>query len=440
MGSRLNDKIPKSKRTFSFYLSDANNKSIFLKPCTTNEILLLINTMKASKASGPNGFSTSLIIQFSGALIDPLVSIINMSLSEGIFPNLLKEAHVCPTYKKGEVTKYENYRPISLLSNISKLFERVMYNRLEEFLKSSEVFYKYQFGFRKHYSTNHALISIVEKIRDALDKNMYTCGVFIDLEKAFDTVNHQILLSKLYHYGIRGIANKWLSSYLSGRSQSVKLNGITSSKMNVSCGVPQGSILGPLLFLVYVNDMNLAFKSSVIHHFADDTNLLYSDKSLKKIKTSVEKDLANLYDWLCANRLSLNPGKTEFIIFRPSRKKIDLRITLKLHHTKLFESSNIKYLGLILDNMLNWKPHISELSKKLGRVVGLLYKVRKLCSPSPVRSLYFSIFNSHLSYGLVVWGNASSKDIDKIKSLQRRAIRAVRTIPGFFDTEPIFLT
>ena len=177
---------------------------------------------------------------------------------------------------------------------------------------------------------------------------MYTCGVFIDLEKAFDKVNHQILLSKLYHYGIRGIANKWLSSYLSGRSQSVKRNGITSSKMNVSCGVPQGSILGPLLFLVYVNDMNLAVKSSVIHHFADDTNLLYSDKSLKKIKTSVEKDLANLYDWLCANRLSLNAGKTEFIIFRPSRKKIDLRITLKLHHTKLFESSKIKYLDLYL--------------------------------------------------------------------------------------------
>ena len=231
-----------------------------------------------------------------------------------------------------------------------------MYNRLEEFLKSSEVFYKYQFGFRKHYSTNHALISTVEKIHDALDKNMYTCGVFIDLEKAFDKVNHQILISKLYHYGIRGIANKWLSSYLSGHYQSVKLNGIISSKMNVSCGVPQGSTLGPLLFLVYVNDMNLAVKSSVIHHFADDTNLLYSDKSLKKIKTSVEKDLANLYDWLSANRLSLNARKTKFIIFKPSREKIDLRITLKLHHTKLFESSKIKYLGL--ENKLNWKPRI----------------------------------------------------------------------------------
>ena len=164
---------------------------------------------------------------------------------------------------------------------------------------------------------------------------MSTWGVFIDLEKAFDAVNHQILISKLYHYGIRGIANKWLSSYLSGHSQSVKLNGITSSKMNVSCGVPQGSILGPLLFLVYVNDMNLAVKSSVIHHFADDTNFLYSDKSLKKIKTSVEKDLANLYDWLCANRLSLNAGKPSLSYSGLPGKKIDLCITLKLHHTKL---------------------------------------------------------------------------------------------------------
>ena len=190
---------------------------------------------------------------------------------------------------------------------------------------------------------------------------MFTCGVFIDLEKAFDTVNHKILLSKLKHYGIRGIANKWFSSYLSNRHQSVSLNGASSSSLAVTCGVPQGSILGPLLFL------------------ADDTNLLYSHKSIDVLRKRLNKDLALLYNWLCANRLSLNAGKTEFIVFRPPSCKKFERVTLKLHHSKLFEFSKIKYLGIILDNKLNCKAHTIELAKKLSRAVGLLYKIRNFC-------------------------------------------------------------
>ena len=254
---------------------------------------------------------------------------------------------------------------------------------------------------------------------------MFTCRVFIDLEKAFDTVNHRILLSKLNHYGIRGVANKWFSSYLSNRYQRVSLNGIFSSRVPVTCGVPQGSILGPLLFLIYINDMNSAMKFSTTYHFADDTNLLYSHKSINILRKRLNKDLALLYDWLCANRLSLNAGKTEFIVFRPPTRKKGERVTLKLYHTKLFESSKIKYLGIVLDNKLNWKAHITELSKKLSRAVGLLYKVRNFCPLNVLRSLYFSIFNSHLSYGLVIWGNASCSYIDKIRSLQKRALKAI---------------
>ena len=254
---------------------------------------------------------------------------------------------------------------------------------------------------------------------------MFTCGVFIDLEKAFDTVNHQILLSKLNHYGIRGVANKWFSSYLSNRYQRVTINGESSQQLTISCGVPQGSILGPLLFLLYINDMNLAMQTSTMYHFADDTNLLYSCKSLKSLRKRLNKDLALLYDWLCANRLSLNAGKTEFIVFRPPRYRSSERVTLKLHHSKLFESSKIKYLGIILDNKLDWKGHITELSKKLSRAVGLLYKIRNLCPQPVLRSLYFSIFNSHMSYGLVLWHNANRIYINKIKSLQRRALKSI---------------
>ena len=348
-----------------------------------------------------------------------------MSFKEGAFPSLNKEASVCPIFKKGDRTKCENYRPISLLSNLSKLFEKVMYARIEDFLKSSDILYKYQFGFRKQHSTNHALLSIVEQIRTSLDKKMYTCGVFVDLEKAFDTVNHKILLSKLDHYGIRGVANSWFESYLSDRYQTVQLNGATSSRQPITCGVPQGSILGPLLFLIYINDMHLSVASSTVFHFADDTNLMCSGMTLKKLRRALNKDLALLYDWLCANRLSINTGKTEFIVFRPPRHNVDIRLTLKFHHTKLFESTKIKYLGLILDNKLSWKPHITELCKKLSRAVGMLYKIRTFCPTSVMRSLYFSLFNSHLSYGLVVWGNASKIDINKITSLQEKAIKAI---------------
>ena len=171
---------------------------------------------------------------------------------------------------------------------------------------------------------------------------MFTCGVFIDFEKAFDTVNHQILISKLNHYGIREVANKWFSSYLSNRYQMVSLNGVSSQRLPITCGVPQGPILGPLPFFLYINDIHLAVEQSTIYHYAGDTNLLYSCKSLKTLCKAINMDLQLLYEWLCANRLSLNTGKTGFIIFRPVRNKTKERLTLKLHHTKLFESSKIK--------------------------------------------------------------------------------------------------
>ena len=425
IGASVEAKIPNSEKHFSSFMGRVNDKSIFLQSCTPYEVLLIINNMKASKSCGPNSISTNLLIEFSNYLVQPLASIINLSLQQGLFPSLNKEADVCPIHKKNEKDKCENYRPISLLSNISKIFERIMYNRLDNFLDMSDILYKFQFGFRKNYSTNHALLSIVEQITAALDKKMFTCGVFIDLEKAFDTVNHQIILSKLHHYGIRGVANKWFSSYLLNRYQKVSINGVSSQRLPITCGVPQGSILGPLLFLLYINDMHFATENSKVYHFADDTNLLYSCKSFKILRKRVNKDLQCLYEWLCANRLSLNTGKTEFIVYRPGRCKNPERLTLKMHHTKLFESPKIKYLGMILDNKLNWKAHISELCKKLSRAVGLIYKIRNLCPISVLTSLYYSLFHSHLSYGLALWANANKSYIDKIRTLQKRALKAI---------------
>ena len=231
-------------------MNEPCDKSIFLRPCSSDELLSIIYGLDSSKANGPNSVPFFILKDFAPLLLEPLCVIINMSLREGVFPSLLKTANISPIFKKGDKLKCENYRPISLLSNISKIFERIMYNRVENFLLSTNQFYDLQFGFRKNYSTNHALISITEQIRESMDNRLFTCGVFIDLEKAFDTVNHNILLSKLVNFGIRGNANLWFRSYLSNRLQSVIINSIHSNKANVSCGVPQGSIFGPLLLMI----------------------------------------------------------------------------------------------------------------------------------------------------------------------------------------------
>ena len=213
----------------------------------------------------------------------------NFSFMTSVFSSLLKTSKLSPVFKKDSKLDYSNYRPISLLSNIDKILEKLMYKRLYIFLNNNNIIYN--FGFRQQYSTSHALINITENIRKALDDGNIGCGVFVDLQKAFDTVDHQILLAKLNHYGIRGVSNDWFKSYLSNRSQYVSINGYESGLVALNCGVPQGSVLGPLLFLLYINDLNQAIKFCKVHHFADDINLLCLSNSIKKLNKLVNADL-----------------------------------------------------------------------------------------------------------------------------------------------------
>ena len=251
----------------------------------------------------------------------PLSNIINLSFNKGIFPNLLKIANVIPIYKKDDKLDYNNYRPISLLSNISKIYEKCMHMRLTNFCRMNKLFFSHQFGFRNGYSTNYAFTSLTEMIRKALDEDKFDYGVFIDLQKAFDTVEHSILLSKLNHYGVRGASYQWFKSYLTGRQQYTTIAHQTSDLCNMNYGVLQDSVLGPLLFLLYIDDLNQAILHFKVHHFADDTNFLYASHSLKKLNKTINCDLSNLVQWLRKNKISLNVSKTELIIFRSSKKK-----------------------------------------------------------------------------------------------------------------------
>ena len=265
----------------------------------------------------------------------------------GVFPSVLKTAKVVPVFKKDSKLDYSNYRPISLLSNIEKILEKLMYKRLYTFLNNN-IIYNFQFGFRQQYSTSHALINITENIRKALDDGNIGCRVFVDLQKAFDTVDHQILLAKLSHYGIRGVSNDWFKSYLSNRSQYVSINGYDSGLAAINCGVPQGSVLGPLLFLLYINDLNQAIKFCKVHHFADDTNLLCLGNSIKKLNKLVNADLKRLVNWLNANKISLNVKKTEMVIFKSKQKKFEGDLKIKLSGKRLYPTESVKYLGVKL--------------------------------------------------------------------------------------------
>ena len=432
IGNKVEDKIPHPKSSFMTYLKNRVGNSMFITPVDDIEVFNMLKKIDKNKSSGPNSIPTNLLQEHAAAFTLPLKLALNQSFAEGKFPDLLKIAKVCPVFKKGERNIRENYRPISLLSNLSKVFERAMHLRLYNFLEEFHVFYDLQYGFRKKYSTDHALLSIVEEIRQNLDNGLFSCGVFVDLEKAFDTVNHKNLLAKLEHYGVRSIANDWFRSYLSNRSQKVDLGNNASSLKNVTCGVPQGSILGPLLFLIYINDMRHALKFSIVHHFADDTNLLYSHKNEKILRKNINQDLEFLFQWLCSNRLSLNVKKTEFIIFRPARTSLKNRVTLTLNGCKIFESTKVKYLGVILDSRLSWKHHIFELSKKLSRSVGMLFKMKNLrCDDKILLSLYYSLFQSHLGYGLVAWG--PSIYAKTLFLIQKRAIRALSGL-GYSDS------
>ena len=438
IGNKVEEKIPNTDTNYMSYLKNPNNKSIFLTPVDNKEILTMIKNLSSAKACGPNSIPTNILKTHASTLCEPLKNIINLSFCDGLFPDLLKFASVCPIFK-GSKEKCENYRPISLLSNLSKLFERAMHTRVYDFLESSNVFYNLQFGFRKKYSTNHALLSIVENIKQSLDNKTFACGVFIDLEKAFDTVNHNIILDKLKYYGIRGPAHQWFSSYLSSRKQKVNVEGVSSNFLDITCGVPQGSILGPLLFLLYINDMNKSVKHSCVYHFADDTNLLYKNKDPKKLRKNINSDLKDIFTWLCANRLSLNVSKTEFIVFKPPKKSLHQRITLKLNGKTLFESTKLKYLGLIMDDRLTWKHHISELRKKLSKSIGIIYKMKKLNSHRRIMlSLYNAIFQSHVNYGLSVWGCANDKYIESIRLSQKRVIRIISNADYTSPTSKLF--
>ena len=403
VGPNLASSIPKLNKKFDSFLS-GNYPILNEIPLTDDELNNAFSTLKPNKSPGFDDISPEVIKFVYGALVVPIRHIFGLSLKKGVFPDKLKIARITPIFKSGVKEHLSNYRPISVLSCFSKILERIMYNRLYSFLIENNILYDKQFGFQKEHSTEHAILHLTNQILQSFDQDKFAIGVFIDLSKAFDTVDHNILLKKLSFYGVRNNNLKWFRSYLFNRKQYISTDQGNTYMETVSCGIPQGSILGPLLFLIFVNDFSQATSLDPIM-FADDTNLFCSNNDISSLFKIVNKELVNINTWFQANKLSLNANKTKYVFFHKPRKKKKIPLNLpilKINETEIKREHALKFLGVMVDENLNWKSHIDLLLNKISKNVGILYKASKLLNFRCLKSIYFALIHSYIK-GLFIW-------------------------------------
>jgi hypothetical protein len=435
---RVSQNVPSANRDFSTYLPNHNVNSMFLDPIVPSDILDITKRFQPKTSSGADGNSTKLLMHTIDLVVDPITYIVNLTFQTGIFPNELKTAKVI--FKSGDPCLLNNYRPISLLSFFSKIFECVMYNKLMQFFNENDLFHKHQYGFRARHSTIDPILHLLNYCAEANNSSPaeLTLAIFCDLSKAFDTISHAILLSKLNIYGVCGLANDWIRSYLSGRSQYVDIESVKSSQQSIQCGVPQGSILGPLLFLISINDIHRSVNTNILS-FADDTTIVLSHFDPALLFREANTVLDTIFNWFCSNKLSLNAPKTQYIIIQRNNN-IDLsQYNLYVNGVCLSRISECKFLGITIDEALSWRPHISRLNSKISNALFAIKHVFMFFLPrDSLGILYFSLIHSHLTYGILAWGTANTNIIRKTGTIQKRAIRIINNSKYNSHSDPLF--
>jgi len=440
LGPNLASKITdKSNKNANCYLGSPNVNSIFVVPVTENEVFNIITGLKNKSSPGWDGIKTDVIKYVADIIVKPLMYVINLSLESGIVPDEIKIARVVPIYKSGNVKELTNYRPVSVLPCLSKLFERVVYNRLVEFIEKHSILSECQFGFRKKHSTEHCVTLLVDNICKAMDNGNNFVGIFLDLSKAFDTVNHKILLDKLEHYGIRGNTLQWIKHYLTNRKQFVEYNGYKSSLTDIVCGVPQGSILGPLLFLFYINDLPSVSNQLSSLMFADDTNMFTEHRDLEYLNNMINNELIKIVEWLAVNKLSLNVKKTHVMLFtkykaRCNEKALNIYIGGELIQTV----TKTVFLGIVIDDKLTWKEHITKLCNKISKGIGIIKKVRYKLQTKTLINLYYAFIYPYLIYCNTIWGNAAKVHMNQLLVLQKRVLRIMYNVKYRDSTKKLY--
>lgn len=443
IGAELANKIPKQHYNHLIQKIQTNNNPHFLKlsvitPATCNEISQIMDKLNTNSSTGIDKINTKAIKCVKNLILENLTKSINKCLITGQFPDTLKIAKVTPIHKSGDKMDPSNYRPISVLPVISKIFEKIMHNRLTEHLNSLNFLYIKQYGFRPKSNTLAATNDLVTSIRNNIDDKKITLGVFIDLQKAFDTVSHDMLLLKLQSIGMCDTALELFKSYLSNRYQIVKINEHQSEPRPVSYGVPQGSILGPLLFLIYINSIHEIGLKGDVTLYADDTSIFYSGQTITSIIKDAQDDLNLLDIWLQSNLLSINASKTNYIIFRAKNKHIDTYSDLTINGKVIHRIDKEKYLGLHLDSQLTWKPQIEKIRTKLISLTGALRCFAR-CLPRKIKyTIYNTMVKPHIDYLIEVWGSAAKTNINKLQISQNKLIKTLFNYDYLTSTQKIY--
>lgn len=415
-------------------LTAQRNNSIFINPTDRAEVLYLIKKIKNKKSYGFDELPPTLIKECAAELAEPLSFLINQSFAEGIVPDLLKIALVKPLHKKDSRADPNNYRPIALLPTFSKIFESAMNNRIYSFCEKYNILSDSQNGFRKQRSTTSAVVKYVTEILRILSNKKHAIGVFLDMSKAYDRVLHNILLSKLSSIGIRGVAHKWLTSYLNNRTQYVEIEHIDTATGQVSKkrsdrvitnqSIPQGSVIGSLLFLIYINELPKIIDIPC-NLFADDISLIFSCENEAQLEHTLDSNLSEIESWLEDHNLKINCSKTNLMQFRPYQKN-PLNIDYNYKNTKLSVVDSHCFLGITLDSNINWKSHIQKIINKLSSFIYALYELKKTTDTNTAICAYHAYAQSWLQYGVMLWGN--STETDRLFILQKKCIRILANI------------
>jgi len=426
VGKTLANKI-EQKGNIADPMTFLNNKvknTCFLFPTTGAEIEKFIRSLKLKHSCGLDRISNRILKSIYPGIINALRIIFNKSLLEGHFPRNMKTALIKPIYKGKSNREIVNYRPVSLLSVLSKILEKIVNERIVGFFTKHKLFYEGQYGFRQGRSTTDAILDLTGSILESFNKSQYTLGLFLDMSKAFDSINHNTLFRKLEYYGIRGTVLSWVKSYLLKRKIKVKFKSELSENYEMMYGTPQGSVLGPIMYIILANDLNKSLKFCRAVSFADDTTIFASGNNLKFLYKKVNADLMNLSKWFDSNSLTLNVEKSKYILFRPKSKAVNYNGKIEICGIQIDKVQNARFLGIILNEFLDWEPQVKHV---LTKIIAGNYSISMIKNMLPLSSkllIYYAHVQSHINYALSVWGPmVKAKDLKKIRIQQNKSIR-----------------
>ena len=420
------------------FLSGNYPDSFFLATTSPESIVKLLNSLNSSSnGSGYLGIPFKVVQSIIELISVRLSHIFNKCISNGYFPKKLKIAQVVPIHKSGDQTSPNNFRPISILTVFSKILEKHLYNELLFYFESKNIITEQQCGFRREVSTNIAIGKFLNRVYSGLNDGKFGIGLFLDLQKAFDLMDHKILLDKLHHYGVRGCPHKLIKSFLSERKQYVKIGESESKILGTSIGSPQGSVLSPLLFLIFINDIVNA--SNILHFnlFADDTCIYISDNSIINLYSILNFEILKVEKWISANMLSLNVNKTVYLLFS-GKKPIQNIPPLMMFNVPIIRKTETKFLGLIIDEKITWGPHAQSVWGKISRVSGIIGKIKGHMTSNSLKTIYYALVYPNIQSGIVFWGTVSKFRFNKIFRVQKKVIRYIAGVRRLEHTDPIF--